>query len=209
MLEKEFQLLTDIEAGKALGGSSVSTCPIASVSPVISSNNFVGYDGSNCYDLAQEQMGLANTSAASWADSGSYRIFSQDIYGNSSTYANRAAEGVNYINCELQEGNLVMVGVNHGNFGMNEPNRAEGLAQDGTDHHIVLVGSGVDPQGRSYYNFYDSATDNVGQGISSTNRLYYNLNSGTLTGNSAAPLDDNSNDGASGYQVTTIRRTID
>lgn len=51
MLEKEFQLLTDIEAGKALGGSSASTCPIASVSPVISSNNFVGNDGSNCYNL--------------------------------------------------------------------------------------------------------------------------------------------------------------
>lgn len=165
----------------------------------------MGYDGSQCHDLAQQQMGHAGASAAGYADSGNYKIFSQDIYGNSSTNANAAATGVNYINCELQEGNPVMVGVNHGNYGNAEPNRT--LSGDGTDHFVVIVGSGVDSQGGHYYNFYDNAAGTAQDGTSSTNRLYYNSNTGTLTGNTAASLDDDSENG--NYQVTTIRRTVD
>jgi len=199
LLEEEFQLLTAIEQGTILGGSGgpVPSCPIANVNPVIVTSSFVGWVSTNCYTNSQSQMAVTGYGSAAYSDSGTYQVFTQ-LNGVGKVNSSAAAEGTNYINCELQKGEPVMVGVNHGYYGEGESNKNT----DGTtDHFIVIVGSGISSDGRSYYRFYDNATEVSGNGTSPNNRLYYNPSNGTLIGNSDAG-------GLGTYQVTQIRKTI-
>lgn len=78
----------------------------------------------------------------------------------------------------------VIVGVD------NRPGTPSSKNADGkTDHFITIDGTGQDSQGK-YLTFYDNATNLTSKGCSSNNKLYYNENTGIITGFSAANGDD-------------------
>ena len=83
---------------------------------------------------------------------------------------------IEYINKALEDGVPVLAGVDNAT---GDP----GNHDKTTDHYIVIVGKGNDKKG-NYYNFYDNATDNVDNGTSPQNKLYYDSETGKITGQS-------------------------
>jgi hypothetical protein len=75
-----------------------------------------------------------------------------------------------------------------------------------TDHFIVIVGSGVDSEGRKYFQFFDNASNYVSKGANFLNRLYYDENTGIIAGKTKVtylggnPLPD--------YRLTQIRKSV-
>ena len=84
--------------------------------------------------------------------------------------------GVKYIDLQLDLGNPVQVGVDHG---LNYKN---GILNEGTtDHFIVIIGKSCE-NGKVYYRFYDVGTRHESKGASENNRLYLDTSSYSLKG---------------------------
>lgn len=85
-----------------------------------------------------------------------------------------------YIITKLQSGKPIIVGVD------NLPGTPSTQNADGkTDYFIVIVGSGMDAHGK-YFTFFDNATNLESKSCSSNNKLYYDDNTGIISGYSAA-----------------------
>lgn len=51
-----------------------------------------------------------------------------------------------------------------------------------TEHYVVVVGSGVDFVGRTYYRFFDPGTSRSAAGTSPENKLFLDLGNNNLSG---------------------------
>ena len=100
-----------------------------------------------------------------------------------------AQAGVDVIDKQLEEGNPVIVGVNHtiGNT-YNEGT---------TDHFVVITGRDTDDDGNTFYNFYEVGTSDKSKGTSDKNKLTLQKD-GSLTGTNYA--------GKKKYTVSQVRK---
>lgn len=148
--------------------------PWPNISNVLSPSQFVGYDYRNCLDLTKDQIAKAGLRDLGYGSA--FKVYD----ANGGPYPSIAKSGINYIITKLQAGKPVIVGVD------NRPGTPSSKNADGkTDHFITIVGTGQDSQGK-YLTFYDNATNLTSKGCSSNNKLYYNENTGIITGFSAA-----------------------
>ena len=102
-----------------------------------------------------------------------------------------------YLVGALSKGIPVVVGVD------NRPGSPN--TDNSTDHFIVIVGMGTEPDGRKYFQFFDSSTENTFDGASRHNKLYYNSTSGKVSGKSYSPYA--SYPGTHNYIMTQVRKS--
>ncbi|MFA5557227.1 MAG: hypothetical protein WCY06_06975 [Flavobacteriaceae bacterium] len=105
-------------------------------------------------------------------------------------------EGISYLKYALSNGIPVIVGVDDK---LGHP----GNIDNTTDHFIVLVGMGSDTNG-NYFQFYDNADSEIAKGTSDLNKLYYNSNTGIISGVSQTDYAQN---GGLTYIITMIRKS--
>lgn len=101
-----------------------------------------------------------------------------------------ANKGVNYIDAQIEEGNPVMVGVNH----TQSKGQSDGEA---ADHFVVITERNTDDDGNVKYNFYEVGTRHEKKGKSSKNILKLNSD-GSLTGTNYAVKRD--------FTITDVRK---
>jgi len=164
--------------------------PWPTISNVLSSSQFVGYDYRNCIQLAIAQILKAGLRDLGYGSA--FKVYD----ANGGSYPNIAKSGINYIITKLQAGKPVIVGVDN-RHGTPSSSNADGK----TDHFVTVVGSGQDSKGK-YLTFYDNATNLESKGTSSLNKLYYDDATGIITGKSAVPYANAYGD----YIVTQIRK---
>lgn len=145
--------------------------PWPTISSVVPLSKFVGFDGRNCLLLAQDQLTKMGVT-----DLGSSNVFTAFKLGV--VYPAATKDGINYIISKLKTGLPVMVGVD------NKSGSPNGNPDLTTDHFVVIVGCGTDANGRNFFRFYDNASPNLVSGASANNRLYYDTNTGKITGTS-------------------------
>ena len=73
-----------------------------------------------------------------------------------------------------------------------------------TDHFIVIVGMGTNSKGM-YFQFYDNASGYPSQGANQDNLLYYDPNTGLISGKSQTSYAQTP--GLHNYIVTQIRKS--
>ena len=158
---------------------------------VISKDNFIGWGHNgirNCYKLANYQLSIEGYKA-----NGRYYQAYTEQKGVNPKQTQKAIE---YITESLQAGKPVMVGV-------DDQDGHPGNADKTTDHWIVIVGMDSDNQG-NYFHFYDNATNNKNKGTSTENKLYYDTETGKITGTA----DNNySRNAQRDYTVTRVKET--
>ena len=162
-----------------------------SIPSVIPTSQFVGFDGRNCLALARAQLAVKGLT-----DLGSGNVF-QAYQFNSGYDIIAAKNGIEYIISKLKKGDPVMVGVD------NQPGSPRENPDKTTDHFVVIVGSGTDQKG-NYLLFYENATTNIIFGTSKFNKLYYNSQTGKITGRTSSGYANAP--GHYDYIVTHIRK---
>jgi hypothetical protein len=149
--------------------SAPSTNIWFNIPSVIPQNKFIGWgynNARNCYTLANFQLSVVGYSSTSKH----YQAYTEQKGVNKE----QAKNAVEYITNSLLAGKPVMVGV-------DDQDGHPGNADKTTDHWIVIVGMDSDDKG-NYFNFYDNATPNQKDGTSPANKLYYDAESGKITG---------------------------
>ncbi|MBK0384565.1 hypothetical protein I5M32_16515, partial [Pedobacter sp. SD-b] len=78
-------------------------------------------------------------------------------------------------------------------------------------HFIVIVGMGSDSKGK-YFRFFDSATANLWDGTSTSNKLYFDSSSGLIKGTTQSQFRSTTNqyrntDGKVIYTITHVRKS--
>lgn len=169
-----------------------------SVSPVISKNNFIGWGATgirrNCMDYAKAQIALKGYQISSYFNNGGQTI--QIFTSQNGVNFSELQKGLNYLNYALTNGIPVIVGID------DLPNQTKNPDTDNTtDHFVVIVGMGSDING-NYFTFYDNASSLEIQGASSQNKLYYDSQTGLISGNS----ETNYAEGLT-YTITMIRKS--
>ena len=91
-------------------------------------------------------------------------------------YGNNVAENyANAINCideHLEQGRVIIVGVNHSITTIKQ--NGEYINEGTTDHFVVVYGRGFDStKGMTYYNYYEVGRSSKTDGCDDNNRLYY------------------------------------
>jgi hypothetical protein len=148
--------------------------PWPTINNVLLPSQFVEYDHRNCLTLAIDQISKAGLRDLGYGSA--FKVYD----ANGGPYPSIAKSGINYIFTKLQAGKPVIVGVD------NRPGTPSSTNADGkTDHFVTIVGSGQNSQGK-YLTFYDNATNLTSKGCSSNNKLYYDENTGIISGYSAA-----------------------
>lgn len=129
---------------------------------------FVGYDGSECLDLAKRTLknyGITNYGSSAKV----FRLVMEKdgklVKWGAFPYQNYE-NAVECIDKHLNANRPIIVGVHYiPNYGVNEGT---------TDHFVVITGRGFDSkEGKYYYTFMDNASANADKGCSDTNRFYY------------------------------------
>jgi RHS repeat-associated protein len=174
--------------------------PWKNISPVIPKNKFVKYDRSQCFDLAKRQLNVVGyTTKAGYygtdettGKSTTYQVYTEQKGVNKS----ETVKAIEYLNKALEAGMPVLAGVDNAT---GDP----GNHDKTTDHYIVIVGKGNDEKG-NYYSFYDNATANIVTGTNSENKLYYDSETGKITGRSQTNY---AQEGERNYTITHIRET--
>lgn len=161
------------------------------INNVLSSSQFVEYDGRNCLVLTQEQIGKAGLRDLGY--SSSYKTYTESNGVNSA----QAKAGVDYIISKLKIGDPVIIGVSY------KAGSPAGNPDQTTDHFIVITGSGSDANG-NYFTFFDNATNLASKGASPNNKLYYNSSTGLIQGRTSVTY--NSGIQLPQYTVTQIRK---
>ncbi|MGF7082726.1 hypothetical protein ABIB50_005099 [Mucilaginibacter sp. UYCu711] len=78
-----------------------------------------------------------------------------------------------------------------------------GNADHMTTHFVVIVGSGVEADGRRYFRFYENATSSPVEGRNKNNKLYYDPVALTLQGTSVTSYHRGVT-----FDVLNIRRMV-
>jgi len=82
---------------------------------------------------------------------------------------NREDEAIDYINSQLEEGKLILVGVDKESYKIYNKDNS-------TEHFFVITGRLTDHDGQMYYRFYEVGTHSANKelkGVSVENKLYY------------------------------------
>ncbi|WP_316738543.1 hypothetical protein [Pedobacter aquatilis] len=146
-----------------------------------------------CFVLAKEQLGKNGYTAGGYQLS---QIF-QTYTASSGTDMNQTKRAVTYLITKLSAGVPVLAGVDVRSGSPNEDNT--------TDHFIVIVGMGTDSKGR-YFSFYNSSTNWPIYGASKENKLYYNSNTGRISGKTMSQYG--SIQGHHDFVLTQVRKSI-
>jgi len=196
----------DVEVKKLLYGDPCKDWD--TIAPVISKDQFIGWGHKgikqNCFDYCKEQLRVVGQSMKSnwWGDkkinANIYQLYlTKDVAGmKKGSQPRQFSNGVRYLKKALQGKTPVVAGVEDG---AGSPN-----ADKVTDHFVVIVGMGLDDQGK-YFQFYDNATGDKDEGTSTKNRLYCNGDDFIIKG-----TGDNAYARGSEYKsytVTQIRET--
>jgi hypothetical protein len=108
----------------------------------------------------------------------------------------KAAQGVAYLDSQLDAGHPVVVGVSYTISSWN--------VDDITDHFVIITGRGTDPQRGVYYPFHDPATSHewLGSDQNTANRFYFTAAGGLYRPESTATQIH------SAYDVSMVRRNL-
>ena len=157
------------------------------VDSIISKKDFVGWDFSNCFDLATKQVQKKSGYTPYDRDSPEEIIV---IYTDVLTAApefndidqigaqkGNFIRGVKYLTDTIKDGIPVMVGVDY-----EVPDSLINFDKT-TDHYIVIVGMGIDKNG-CYFTFYDNRVNiaDADRGTSQLNKLYCRCETSKLNG---------------------------
>lgn len=129
---------------------------------------FVGYDGSECLDLAKRT--LKNYGITNYGSSANvFRLVEEKdgklVKWGAFPYQNYE-NAVECINKHLNANRPIIVGVDY--------LPKQGVNEGTTDHFVVITGRGFDSkENKYYYTFMDNATSDVNKGCNDANRLYY------------------------------------
>lgn len=165
---------------------------------VISANQFVGWGTPgikrNCMDYAKAQIGKVGYQISNYGANGqTFQIYTEQNGVNSSNLS----AGLSYLKYALSNSIPVIVGVDDNPGNPGNPDNT-------TDHFIVIIGMGSNSKG-NYFKFYDNASGNYLQGTSPLNQLYYNSNTGLISGSSECSSYFNSV--SHNYIITHIRKS--
>ena len=150
--------------------------PWSIIPNVIPINQFVGWNRSlhptwQCMDYAKDQIAKKGYKISNYYDVGqTFQIYKEQTGVNQT----ELAKGLSYLKYALTNGIPVIVGI-------DDASGSPGNIDNTTDHFIVIVGMGSNSTG-NYFQFYDNASGDVSQGANSANLLYYNPNSGVISG---------------------------
>lgn len=175
--------------------------PWPKIQNVIPISDFVGWNRRlhpewECMDYAKAQIAKKGYSISNYFASGqTIQIYTAANGINISA----AKNAVGYLISALQRGIPVIVGVD------NKAGSPNQKTDKTTDHFIVIVGTGSDTDGRTYFSFYDNSSGNAIQGANRDNKLYYNSSTGMITGKSQT--DYANNPLHYDYIVTQIRKS--
>lgn len=169
------------------------------ISNVISTSEFIGWNYSginrNCMDYAKAQIAGEGYQISNYFNGNGQTI---QIYTSQNGVDTQAVENaISYLIYALDNGIPIIVGVD-AHSGSPNPQ-----TDNTTDHFVVIVGMGSDANG-NYFVFFDNASAHPLMGASKNNKLYYDSNSGLITGESQTGYDDSPNHP---YIVTHIRKS--
>ena len=174
-------------------GEAFSDPPWKTIKPVIPKEKFVGHQhGQQCYALAKKQLNAVGYTCGGYYESTTHQAYTEQKGVNRKETSN----AVQYIHNALDNGIPVLAGVDDS---PGDP----GNHDKTTDHYIVIVGQGNDENG-NYFSFYDNATSDKGDGTSENNKLYYDSESGKITGKSQ---NEYARDCPRDYTLTHIRES--
>lgn len=154
--------------------------------------------GVNCLILAKEQLGKAGYSCSGYLpQSQTYQTYKE---ATGVDFA-KTKEAISYLIDALSKKTPVLIGVDNR---LGTPSSKN--SDNSTDHFVVIVGMGIDENGK-YFQFVDNSTNNISVGASYSNRLYYNSSTGKITGKTANTQYRNQA-GMHDYIVTQVRKSI-
>lgn len=176
--------------------------PWPTIQRVIAFEDWVGFrrdaygNQVNCLTLAKEQLAKAG-----------YKVSGYDPYGQTfQTYTNelgvnssRTKQAITYMINAINNGIPILAGID------NRNGSPAGNSDLTTDHFVVIDGMGSDAGG-NFFHFMDSSTNIRANGASYLNKLYYNENTGKITGNTQSGYGNLP--GALPYTVTQVRKSI-
>ncbi len=152
----------------------------------------------NCLVLAKEQLAKAGYTCSGYLP-GSQTF--QTYKESTGVDLAETKKAISYIISALGQKIPVLIGVDNR---AGTPSLKNSDAS--TDHFVVIVAMGTDSKGK-YFQFMDSATKIRAYGASYSNRLYYDSNTGKITGKTAI-VDYRSLSGMHDYIVTQVRKSI-
>lgn len=146
---------------------------------IITPIDFVGWGTpgirANCMDYAKAQIAKKGYQISDYFNNNNQTI---QIYTSANgVLENNVNNAISYLKYALENGIPVIVGVDI------KPGSPNPNTDNTTDHFIVTVGMGSDSEGK-YFKFFDNASGSVFQGANSENKLYYNSETGAISGNS-------------------------
>ena len=150
--------------------------PWSIIPNVIPISQFVGWNRSlhptwQCMEYAKDQIAKKGYKISNYYDVGqTFQIYKEQTGVNQT----ELTKGLSYLKYALTNGIPVIVGV-------DDASGSPGNIDNTTDHFIVIVGMGSNSTG-NYFQFYDNASGDVSQGANSANLLYYNSNTGLISG---------------------------
>jgi len=146
--------------------------------------------------LAKEQLAKKNYQISDyWAPDQTIQIYTTANGAD----INNARSAVSYLIYALQNGIPVIVGID------NRPGSPNPQTDNSSDHFVVIVGMGTDSKG-NFFRFYDNATNLSSKGTNDENKLYYDSNTGIITGKSQTGYATSRPD-MHDYIVTMIRKS--
>lgn len=152
--------------------------PWQNISPVITSNHFVGWNSLQyptweCMDYAKAQIGTLGYAISNYYDVDDFGLPQTfQGYKNGTANSNELKKGISYIKYALQNSIPVIVGVD---YRAGHP----GNIDNTTDHFIVIVGMGYE-DGKNFLRYYDNAFGDPIKGTHSSNKLYYDTSTGLM-----------------------------
>ena len=164
---------------------------------VIPKGKFIGWgnssviDNHNCFALSKKQLNVMGYTVGGASDPSNLYPYNENR-GVNKDDTNMA---ISYIKSALSQGVPVLIGVDTHS---GSPN-----ADKTTDHYLVVVGMGHDKNG-NYLQVYDNATSKSEDGTSPENKLYYNSDTGKISGRIP---NDYSQYSQRPYTVTQVRRS--
>lgn len=174
-----------------------------SISPILIPGEFIGWGfpglPENCFSYAKKQLLLKGMKPAPRNTANQYWQL-LDSFGVQ--HIREAKKAVSSILAQLAQNKPVIVGVQYHSGGIH-PNKDKA-----TDHFIVIVGSGTNPDGSMYLQYFDNAASHFndrGGGSHPNNKLIWDPINGTLEGQTNATYEGGFRPY---YKVTQVRKTL-
>ncbi|WP_139255602.1 cysteine peptidase family C39 domain-containing protein [Flavobacterium fryxellicola] len=168
------------------------------INRVIRTSQFVGWGTPgikrNCMDYAKAQIAKNGYQISNYGSADQTLQIYDEQNGVNNT---NLKKGLSYLKYALSNNIPVIVGIDDNPGHPGNPDKS-------TDHFVVLVGMGSNSNG-NYFQFYDNASGTTSQGTSSLNLLYYNPQTGKISGKSQCVEYVNSV--AHDYIITQIRKS--